>query len=144
MKQLLSLIPLSSLLCCIFLLMTGCREKMSNDDLRYLNDKVNQNNASEILTRLDSIDETQLSESDRYFSKLIRIKAEDKSFIPHTSDSTILTIVNYFSNHGDRDQYSEALYYAGRVYADMGDYPRPYIICMRRLRTLVRILLSSL
>lgn len=41
----------------------------------------------------------------------------------HSSDSLILSVVDYESRHRRNGRYPEALYYAGRVYYDLDDYP---------------------
>ena len=73
------------------------------------------------LSMLDSIDYSSLSRSDRYFYDFLHLKACDKAYIFHTSDSIILRLLDYYD--GDRELGSEVLYYGGRVYSDLGDYP---------------------
>lgn len=75
------------------------------------------------ISALDSISPSQLSEADRHYYDLLTIKANDKAYVHHTSDSLILDAIEYFESHPHRDLYPEALYYGGRVYSDMGDYP---------------------
>ena len=56
---------------------------------------------------------------------LATVKARDKAFITHSSDTTILPLIDYYSRRPASDTLRPvALYYAGRVYADMGDAPR--------------------
>lgn len=75
------------------------------------------------LEALDSIDYAGLSSSNRHFYDLLSIKANDKAYIRHTSDSLILDVMDYYSSRNDEAMYAEALYYGGRVYSDLGDYP---------------------
>ena len=75
------------------------------------------------LQDLDSINPDALSESDRHFHDFLTIKARDKASVPHTSDSLILDVIDYYSTHQSDPIYPEALYYGGRVYSDLGDYP---------------------
>ena len=56
--------------------------------------------------------------------KLLTIKANDKAYITHTSDSLILSLVDYYEHGGDKDFLGEAYYYAGSTYRDLGDAPR--------------------
>ena len=56
--------------------------------------------------------------------KLLTIKANDKAYITHTSDSLILSLVNYYEHGGDKDDLGEAYFYAGSTYRDLGDAPR--------------------
>ena len=75
------------------------------------------------LQSLDSINPDDLSESDRHFHDFLTIKARDKAFITHESDSLILDVIDYYSAYQSDPIYPEALYYGGRVYSDLGDYP---------------------
>ena len=86
-------------------------------------DAMCDNNPQRALAMLDKIDGSNLPDEDRHRCDLLRIKANDKAFIRHSSDSLILDVINYYSNHDDTRLYPEALYYAGRVYSDIGDYP---------------------
>ncbi len=72
---------------------------------------------------LDTISCGKLSEADRHFYDFLSIKARDKAYIRHQSDSLILDVMDYYSSHGDGNMHAEALYYGGRVYSDLGDLP---------------------
>jgi len=56
--------------------------------------------------------------------QLLTIKANDKAYITHTSDSLILLLVDYYEHGGDPAYLGETYYYAGRTYSDLGDAPR--------------------
>lgn len=71
---------------------------------------------------LDSIDPGTLSAADRHFYDFLLLKVADKAYTRHTSDSTILRLIDYAGRRHDA-HYAETLYYAGRVYSDLGDYP---------------------
>lgn len=75
------------------------------------------------LQDLDSINPAGLSESDRHFHDFLTIKARDKASVPHASDSLILDVIDYYSAYQSDPIYPEALYYGGRVYYELGDYP---------------------
>lgn len=77
----------------------------------------------EAMLRLDSIGYPGLSEPDRHLYDLLSIKAADKAYIRHTSDSLILDVIDLYGSHRETGLYPEALYYGGRVYSDLGDYP---------------------
>lgn len=72
------------------------------------------------LALLGSIDANSLSEADRHYFDFLTVKASDKAYIVHTSDSLILDVIDYYRG---KDLYPEALYYGGRVYSDLGDKP---------------------
>lgn len=75
------------------------------------------------LAALDSIDYGSLSPADRHYYDFLSIKANDKAYVKHTSDSLILDVIDHYSSQSDDALYAEALYYGGRVYSDLGDYP---------------------
>lgn len=75
------------------------------------------------LDTLAAIDRATLGEADRYFYDLLCVKATDRSFLDHTDDTLIVGVLNYAYTHQSHGYYPEALYYAGRVYSDLGDYP---------------------
>lgn len=60
----------------------------------------------------------------RMYYNLLRIKADDKAYVTHTSDSLILSVVRYYRKRRDKTRLPEALYYAGRTYSDLKDAPR--------------------
>lgn len=76
------------------------------------------------LRLLDSIDCSSLSRGQQARCLLLQIKARDKAYITHTSDSSVVESMEYFSSHGSAAERTEAIYYCGRVYADLGDAPR--------------------
>ena len=63
-------------------------------------------------------------ETTQMYYKLLQIKANDKAYITHTSDSAILHIVRYYEKKKDKAHLMEAYYYAGRVYCDLNDAPQ--------------------
>ena len=56
----------------------------------------------------------------RMYYRLLTVKAADKAYITHTSDSIIRPVLDYYEQEGDRRLLPEAYYYAGRVYRDLG------------------------
>lgn len=72
---------------------------------------------------LDSIrgEMASASEHERMYYNLLCIKAADKAYIDHKSDSLILPLIDYYEKHSDRKFLAEAYYYAGSVYRDMND-----------------------
>lgn len=111
-------------LLCTYILFSGCSGGYVTHD-KYLDDIVGMVSDSprEALSKLDSIDAGTLSDRDRHFYDFLTIKARDKAYIVHDSDSLILTLIDYYSHHQEEGLYPEALYYGGRVYSDLGDSP---------------------
>lgn len=112
-----AVIPLLVLLMAV----TGC-SRHYDERLQHIAGIVSDN-PQQALDSLASIDSDLLPERDRHFYDLLTIKAKDKAYITHTSDSLILDVMDYFDSNSGDPIYCEALYYGGRVYADMGDYP---------------------
>ena len=75
-----------------------------------------------LLSLHDSVSE--MSEETRVYYDLLCLKARDKSYITHTSDSIISKIAAYYKEYGDRDKLMEAYFYMGRVNRDLQDAPR--------------------
>ena len=104
------------------MILLGCEARQHDVRLDAVADVAGQDPLG-ALRSLDSIDYAALSESDRHFYDFLTIKAKDKAYIQHTSDSLILDVINWYGNHRKGNLYPETLYYGGRVYSDIGDYP---------------------
>lgn len=81
-------------------------------------------NPKEALARLDSIDAEQLSDDDRVFYDFLTVKGQDKADVPLTKDSLITIVLAATEHDTHADYYPEVQYYGGRVYSEMGDYPK--------------------
>ena len=66
----------------------------------------------------------QEPEATRMYYRLLCVKAADKAYVPHTSDSLIRPVIAYYEEHRDKRHLPEAYYYGGRVYRDLGDAPQ--------------------
>ena len=75
------------------------------------------------LSLLNSLNYDSLCRKDQHYYNFLTLKASDKAYIKHTSDSLFISIKNYYSSHKKEKIYPEILYYGGRVYSDLGDYP---------------------
>ena len=67
---------------------------------------------------------SEVGEAVKNYYLLLRIKAADKAYITHTSDTAILRLVDYYENDGDKTLLPITYYYAGRVYRDLQDAPQ--------------------
>ena len=83
-------------------------------------DSIASVNPQRAMAMLDSIkhEMADASKHEQMYYRLLCIKAQDKAYIKHTSDSAILPIVEYYETEGDKNLLSEAYYYAGSVYRD--------------------------
>ena len=103
------------------LCLVGCGGGAHDARLTAINDSADVNPKWSVAA-LDSLDVDALSDRDRHYYDLLTVKARDKAYITHTSDSLILSVIDYCRSH-DSEHLPEALYYGGRVYSDLGDYP---------------------
>lgn len=83
----------------------------------------NPDSACLLLQQLQDSITTEPQNIQMYY-QLLSIKAQDKAYITHTSDSLILEVLHYYKDKKDKTHLPEAYYYAGRVYSDLGDAPQ--------------------
>lgn len=100
----------------------GCGRRHDNQLLTRI-ESMQDSNPQAALDSLNAIDYTRLTERDRHYHDFLMVKISDKAYELHESDSLIMDVLEYESSHKDNGRYEEALYYAGRVYSDLGDFP---------------------
>lgn len=110
-----------SLLTCFFLLVTLYSCKSEQSQQLFSINKIIEDTPTAALDSLHRIDRNTLNNHDLHYYDFLNIKATDKAFIIHQSDSLIQRVLNYYSPKDNI--YPEVLYYGGRVYSDLGDYP---------------------
>ncbi len=112
------------LLICIVCSLTGCKRNSYPPILQTADSLATAQPDSSValLKRLDSTMQ-QTPQATQMYYNLLCIKANDKAYIPHTSDSLILSVLNYYTQKGNKQHLPEAYYYGGRVYRDLGDAP---------------------
>lgn len=103
-------------------LLPSCTTSPERSRLEHIEHIIDEHPDSAI-TLLDSVDAAILSEADRHYFDFLTIKARDKAYVRHTSDSLILDVMDYYSSHNREQMLPWALYYGGRVHSDLGDYP---------------------
>ena len=82
-------------------------------------------NPDSALSFLDSLKEDMASwpKSQQMEYKLVYAQAQNKAFVPFTTDSVVLEVANYYERHGSECERMMAYYMAGCAYRDMGDAP---------------------
>ena len=108
------------------LLLSACgnREHVQFEKLQHI-DSIAEINADSAVALINAINRDSLSgDNNKYYYDLLKIRTNDKAYIAHTSDSAILSVINYFENHDFNDLLPVAYYYGGRVYSDLGDAPQ--------------------
>ena len=125
MRHILYILALGIALC-----LTGCAGSWGDSDadptLDYVDSLLDASQYREAYNVLAVADSAMRSKSRgvqmRY--QLQKIKVEDKLYIKHNNDSTILALVNYYEEEGNRLLLKEAYYYAGGIYRDLQDASR--------------------
>lgn len=64
------------------------------------------------------------SKRQEYVDALEQLQAQNKAFVPFTSDSLAKDVVSYFDRHGNSNEQMKAHYLLGCVYRDLGESPR--------------------
>ena len=93
------------------LLLSACgeSERVQFEKLTQI-DSIAEVNADSAITLLNAFNRDSLSGNDnKFYFDLLKIRTCDKAYIAHTSDSAILSVINYFENHdlGDAPQALE-------------------------------------
>lgn len=104
------------------LIITGCGRTETEKRLDSI-DKVIEDSPEAALDSLSSISGVGMTDAELNRLRVLKTKARDKAYICHTSTDTIQEAVDYYTDHGSKEERAEAYYYAGRVYSDIGDYP---------------------
>lgn len=107
----------------LLLLLAGCSGRRHDERLDRIVGIVSDS-PREALACLDSICPDSLTDADRHYYDFLSVKAADRAYVAHRSDSLILSVIDYYSRTPRDPLYPEALYYGGRVYSDMGDLPK--------------------
>lgn len=110
----------------LLLCLTACHRQPDYPSVLLLADSLANENADGALTILSGLesDMAEEPEATQMYYQLLCIKASDKAYITHTSDSLILPVLNFFEKVEDQSLLGEVYYYAGRVYRDLGNIPR--------------------
>lgn len=113
------------LLCLSVLLLASCSSGRYPSAL-YVADSLSVAYPERAVALLDSLRPQMEQEGERVrmYYHLLCVKARDKAYLPHTSDSLVLEVLRYYEDKQDRRHLPEAYYYAGRVASDLGDAPQ--------------------
>lgn len=118
-----SIIIISALLS---LLLSACSGEYNYPPVLDEINRVADDDPGRAMAMLDSVRPTldHDDESVMIYHSLLTIKARDKAYITHTSDSAIVAVINHYENGGDPRHLPLVYYYGGRVYSDLGDAPQ--------------------
>lgn len=121
-------------------LLDSCeKRRLSDDEFNLLWDQASITPKA-VLDSVDSIENHLRSKEgseDKIRLDFLRLRATDKAFIPHTTDSVINIVLEYYSKKRDRRMLPWAYYYAGRVNSDLGDALKAYEFFLTSLENTV-------
>ena len=106
-------------------LLAGCGDKKTDQALSYI-DTLMSHQPDSALHVLDSLmaEKPHWVRSQRMRYDLLRLKAENKAYVPFSSDSIAQALVSYYNFWGNANERMMANYLLGCVYRDLGDSPR--------------------
>ena len=76
-----------------------------------------------LLSAVDSADIARQSRSTQMRYQLLRAEAQNKAYVPFTTDSVLRRVVRYYDRHGSTNQQLKARYLLGCAYRDMHEAP---------------------
>lgn len=101
------------------ILIIGCSRNPKAEALLHSAEELTEKNPDSALRVLDSICVENLPHKLQMRYHFIHAIAQNKAYIPFTSDSIMKEVVEYYSSHGTPNEQMYANYLMGRVYADM-------------------------
>ena len=109
-------------------LLTGCSDDGYTPELHALDTIINEKPDS-ALHLLDSLstEAKSWSKSQRMRHSLLTMKAQNKAYLPFTSDSLANDLVSYYDSHGTPNDRLLAHYLLGCVYRDLKEAPQAII-----------------
>ena len=118
-KKLIGVIILAEIL-----LLAGCSGDGYTPELRAIDSIINEKPDS-ALRLLDSLNTEAQSwpKSQRMRHSLLTMKAQNKDYVPFTSDTIAKDLVGYYDNYGSPNDRLLARYLLGCVYRDLGEAP---------------------
>ena len=116
---------LITVLLCVAALCAGCGDGRTDGLLSQI-DTLTEARPDFALRMLDSLGGEKAGWSRRLRMKydLLHLKAENKAFVPLTSDSVARDLVDYYDTWGNANERMTAHYLLGCVYRDKGDSPQ--------------------
>lgn len=102
----------------------SCQSPIKNSSLSEALERVNQltyTSPDSAIVALEKLSDNihQATEEQQMYYKLLIVKARDKAYLPHLSDSLIREVVAFYQKRDNKDLYAESLYYLGRVHMDL-------------------------
>ncbi|MBQ6964404.1 MAG: hypothetical protein IJP82_01770 [Bacteroidaceae bacterium] len=120
----------------LIILTTCCTNRRSRYDAVLVEiDSLTEVDADSARVRLAALGKEMgsASEKTKAYYDLLRVKADDKAMVKHTSDSLICKVAQYFERHTDDGHLPEAYYYVGRANSDLQNGEKALIYFQKAL-----------
>lgn len=101
------------------ILVIGCSRNPKAEALLNSAEELTGQNPDSALRILDSVDVENLTRKQQMRYYLVHASAQNKAYIPFTSDSIMKEVVEYYDSHGTPNEQMLANYLMGRIYTDM-------------------------
>lgn len=110
---------------CILLVLLGCANDKQAEKVIFDAEQLLDTNPDSaiILLNKEKDKEGDWSKSQRMHYELVYAQAQNKAFVPFTTDSIVLELADYYSHHGSANEKMIANYMVGCAYRDLGDAP---------------------
>ena len=110
---------------CALFGLTSCSERQEYRGMLSRAEAVMDDHPDSALTILDSLSTHETEFGKRFLRQyqLRRLQAQNKTFVPLTSDSLAKILVSYYDSHGNANERMLAHYLLGCTYRDMGEAP---------------------
>lgn len=118
------LIRFAAVAASLLFVMSGCGRTPRHDERLMEVYELSETHPEDATSKLNSIPTASLREPDKHFFDFMEVKLRDKNFIKPSGDDSIKALLAYYESHEKEWLYPQVLYYAGRTYSDLGDYPR--------------------
>ena len=109
----------------LLMLSVSCTDDSCRYEVLDRADSIMSVDADSALNILNSMSDSMSSASDavrnRYY--ILLAKAQNKAFVPFTSDSMMKTVAGYYDRHGSANERMLAHYLLGCVYRDLDSIP---------------------
>lgn len=119
----------------LLMLTTCCNRRSQHERVLAHIDSLTETDADSARRMLMHIreDMENADEGTRAYYDLLKVKADDKALVKHTSDSLICAVARYFERHPKSGHLPEAYYYVGRANSDIQNGEKALIYFQKAL-----------
>lgn len=116
-------------------LLASCTKQANKQLSNIENIMLAQPDSAFTLLKKDSASICKEGTDAQMYYQIIRCRVADLLYIPHTSDSTMLKVANYYTKQNNQKALSMAYYCLGCIYRDLKKHPRAVNYFLRSIDT---------